>query len=182
MSTFLPAPPPGLAAAIHRQAGPAAGERASARQPYREAAPQPRSGALGTDSAAVHLHQRLDHAEADAQPSLDALHMLVHLHEAFEHPSEHIAGDADAIVLDDDSQPLAVFNCAQGDMAARGRVLGRVVQEVADHLHQPGNVAVHMPLRIDAVPQERVALRIQQRPAGVHRVGQHRLQLQRLAP
>ena len=87
---------------------------------------------------------------------------------------QHVGRDADAGVPDADDHvvPVPAATASRSDPPAVG-VLGGVVQEVREHLGEPGRVAVH-PHRLGRqVHVEAVPGRVDQRPAGLDRLADH---------
>ena len=92
-----------------------------------------------------------------------------------------LLGDAGAVVPDADHRLLPLPGDRHIDPLAGAAVLGRIVQQITEHLAQPLRVSAdgeHLLRAVligqfDALPAEKL-------PIGVHRVLQLRLQIQRL--
>ena len=112
-------------------------------QPHDELRPLARPLASGLDPAAVHLHQPLHQRQTDAQPALRLLQRPVHLGEHLEDAGQLVGGDADAGVPDRHHDVAALPLGGQPDAPAPLAVLGGVVQQIHEHLGQPGRVGVH---------------------------------------
>ena len=106
-----------------------------------ELAAPPRPGAVGLDRAAVHVGQLLYERQADAQPALRAVQGALGLGEQVEHLGQQLRDDAHAVVPHPHDRLMVLRADRQPDVPAFGRILGRVIQEVQDHLRQPGEVA-----------------------------------------
>ncbi len=143
---------------------------ADQRQPHDEAAAAVGAVAGGVHRAAVHLDQPLDQRQADAQAALRAFARAVGLREQVEHARQHVGRQADARVLHHDHRVVAIALGQHLDVAALGRVLGRVVQQVGHDLAQPRRVGVHHQRARRREPRrEVVAAGVDQRAAGLDR-------------
>ena len=76
------------------------------------------------------------------RPPLRAFDRAVDLGEQVEHPGQHLARNADAGVPTRIATVVPVALGVQSDLAAGRRVLGRVVQQVCEHLREPRRVGV----------------------------------------
>ncbi len=104
--------------------------------------------------------------------------------EEVEHRRQRLGGDADSGVGHGDRGVTSLARHAQRDPAARGGELGGVVQDVGQHLDQPGLVAVDGQQLVGHVDGQHVPTCIDGRPRRLDRPGddrpdQHRLALQR---
>src|SRR5256886_6276146 len=100
-------------------------------------------GAFHPDLAPVHLHDLLNDREAEASPGDGLRGAAADPTEAFEDVPDLVLGDADAGVGDADQDVASVGSAGQGDGPALGRILHRIVDDVADNLDQPVAVAGH---------------------------------------
>src|SRR5689334_2232501 len=98
---------------------------------------------MRADLATVEINQAPDQRKTDTEPSRLAVERVIGLREEVEHLWQHVPGDAGAVVAYADHGLLGLLRHADGELAARLGVLGRVVQEVAHYLAQPGHVGVH---------------------------------------
>jgi hypothetical protein len=98
----------------------------------------------GLHPAAVHLDQPADEAQPDAKPALLPLQRPTDLREYLEDGSQLLRRDAHAVVLDAHDGVAPVPLDGQPDVSARRGVAGAVVEQVGEHLRQPGAVAVHV--------------------------------------
>ena len=89
----------------------------------------------------MHVHQRLDDREPEAQAAGMAIERLLALHEQIEHMAQQLGRDAAALVFDDDLHQAIAFAQAQRDAAVGRRELGGVAEQVAQHLRQAHRVA-----------------------------------------
>lgn len=99
------------------------------------------AGTVGADFAAVEFDELHDDRETEAEAAVLARGGGVGLAKAFENVGQKIGGDAGAVVLhaeEDVGRPVIEEDV---DLAADGRELDRVGQEVPDDLLQPGAVA-----------------------------------------
>ena len=139
----------GRPARAARRRGPAPGRRggpvAGRGRRTTNSLPWPGPSLCGLDRPAVHLDQPPHERQADAQPALRPVERAVRLREQVEHARQHVRRDADAGVADADDAPApSVSRSALSQMRPPGvGVLGRVVEQVGEHLGQPGRVAVH---------------------------------------
>ena len=104
--------------------------------------PRPGPVAGGLDRAAVHLDQPLHQRQPDAQAALRAVERAIDLREEVEHLGQHLRGNADAGVAHAEHRLLPFPRRGNPDRAALRRVLGGVVEQVGEHLRQPGLVGV----------------------------------------
>src|SRR5205085_4068022 len=88
------------------------------RQPDDELAALAAPFAARLDGAVVHADQRANEAQADAEAALRSLERMVDLHEGVEDLRQHVARDADAVVLDADHHVGALALDAERDVAA----------------------------------------------------------------
>src|SRR5207247_6929598 len=100
-------------------------------------------GAFHPDLAPVHLHDLPNDREAEASPGNRLRGTAAYPTEAFEDVPDLVLGDADAGVGHADQDVASVGAAGQDDSSALGRVLHRVVDDVADDLDQPVAVAGH---------------------------------------
>jgi len=84
-------------------------------------------------------HQR----QADAEPALGPIERPVDLGEEIEYVRNHLGRHADAVVDDTHDRLRRVGAERDDDAPAVGRVLGRVVDEVADDLREPRLISRH---------------------------------------
>ena len=85
-------------------------------------------------AAAVHFHQPANDREPDAEATPGAFVRGVRLSEQLEDARQHVRGNADARVLDA-NDGMAGFRLGRDeDAAARLGKLGRVVDQVGEHL------------------------------------------------
>ena len=101
----------------------------------------PRAAAGGGDRAPGHLDERLAQAEAEPEPAEAADEGLFALFEGVEDVRHDGRVDADAGVGDAHAQALAGVIGTQDDLAAVGRVLDRVADQVPEDLVEADGVA-----------------------------------------
>ena len=131
----------------------------------------------------MHLDQLLHQRQADAEAALRALEAAVDLGEHVEHPRQHGRRNAEARVLHRHHRLAGLAPGAEDDPAALGRVLRGVVEQVGDHLHQPGRIGAHGQRLGRRQPQAQLLTpRLDQRPAGLDRVLQHRQHVDPVRP
>lgn len=92
----------------------------------------------------MQLHGLLHEPQADAQAVLGA-RGRVGLREQVEHVRQRRGRDAHAVVGDLDARPSRLGPGLHADEPARGRVLARIVDEVAHHLRQAREVGERQP-------------------------------------
>ena len=136
--------------------------------------------ALHLDAALVQLDEALDHGEPDAEAALAAIKGALALGEELEHMRQQLRVDADAVVAYGDHGLAAVGGGAELDAAAFAGVLGAVVEQVADHLREAREIAVHPDRRAWQVDEQRVPLGIEQSARGFHAMLDHLAELDRL--
>src|SRR5260370_36851279 len=100
-------------------------------------------GAFHPDLASVHLHDLLNDREAEASPGYRLRGAAAHSPEALEDVADLVRRDAETGVRDADQRVTALDAAGQRDRAAFGRVLDRVVDQVAHDLDQPVADARH---------------------------------------
>ena len=142
---------------------------ADARQPHADLGPEPWPLADHVDLPLMQLHEAPNDGEPDAQPALAAIEPAVTLREHLEDVRQELRLDADSVVAHANADAAAVGRDVQLDVAAVGRVLGGVVQHVAEDLAQAREVAEHPDRRVGHVDRQRVALRIDERPHDLER-------------
>src|SRR5579864_9063878 len=98
-------------------------------------------GAFDPDLASVHLHDLLNDREAEASPRYRLRGAAAYAPEALEDVADLLRRDAEPGVGDADQGVPALDTAGQRDRAPFGRVLDRVVDEVADDLDQTVAVA-----------------------------------------
>ena len=132
------------------------------------------AGAVRADAAAVQFDQAPHQRQADAQAALRAVDRDGALHEHVEHVRQQFGRNAHAGIAHAQHHVLAFVPQADIDVAAAGRVLEGVVEQVGDDLLQPGRIAVH-PARAE-VDRDAVARGAaggaEGLQAGAHQVGQ----------
>ena len=142
--------------------------------------PCPGPSLWAVDAPAVHLHQALDQAQADAQPALGAVEAPLGLHEQVEDVRQLLGGDADARVPDPEHRAPPSRPAVSADVAARVGVLGGVVQQVVEDLLQPGRVGVQADRVVGQVDESaRARVRSNERPAGLDGLRDDRGQVHR---
>ena len=94
--------------------------------------------------AAMQGHHGPHQRQSDAEPALRTVRRAFRLGEQVEHLRQQAGVDADAVVFHAQPHARAVMRRAENDRAAVWRVLGGVVEQVRDHLHQAGGVPVHL--------------------------------------
>jgi hypothetical protein len=92
----------------------------------------------------VLLDQALHEGEPDAQAPAGPFKRPVDLEEHVEDPWEGVGRDADPVVLHHDHDFIVLHVCRKPDISAFLGVLGAVREQVAEHLGQPGQVAVQI--------------------------------------
>ncbi len=94
------------------------------------------------DRAAMELDQVLGDRQAEAEATARPLQRLLALDEALEDVRRELRRDADALVVDAQDGAVAVAAELDRDPLLGARELGRVGDQVADHLGQPHRIAV----------------------------------------
>ena len=93
------------------------------------------------DAAALHLDQPSHEREADAEAALRAVERALELRERLEHHRQRARGDAHAGVAHAEHGIATFVRQLDLDLAARVRVLRRIVDQVAEHLREAREVA-----------------------------------------
>ena len=139
--------------------------------------------ACGLDAAAVQLDQALDQRQPDAESALRRLGRSAHLHEHVEDRLQHVRRQGPCPCRAPRPRRCR-SRCARDSLhlAARRRVLGRVVQQVGEHLREAHGVAAHHERFVGAVRRDSVWPRPLRPAAGsvrsrrsITRIEQHRL-------
>lgn len=95
------------------------------------------AGAAGVAAGAVVIGRRIVNTLPRPGPPLSA-----HLGKHVEYLVERVGADADPIIGHGDEGVIVLAPCAQGDPAGARRVLGGIVEQVADDLAQAGGFGV----------------------------------------
>ena len=103
-------------------------------------------------------------------PPLRLLQRAIDLSEHVEHMGQHVGGDTHAVVRYAHHRVAPLPLDGQSNASAPIGVLGGVVQQISQHLRQPGEVAIDVDWFGRHVHDEVVALSIDQRAAGIHGV------------
>jgi hypothetical protein len=146
-------------------------------QPHDELGPPPNPLAASIDPAVVHLDQPPHKRQPDPQPALCLLQRPIHLTEHVEDVGQLVGRDADAGVLDRHHHVAPLPLGGQPDLAPTVVVLGGVVQQVGEHLSEPGRVGVHDDRVLGQPDGQFVAHLLDQRAARLHGTAHHRRQL-----
>src|SRR5690606_22045981 len=101
-------------------------------------------------------------------------------HEQVEDSRQHVFGNPGAVVLDAQHDVGVDALGGQYDMAAAGRVLRGVREQVADDLAQAGVVAVDVQRLVGQLDAELVARVLDQRGRSFDRIGDRVAQIHRL--
>ena len=107
-----------------------------------ELAALPEPVAPRLDTAAVHGDQAPHEGQADAQAALGAAARPIDLREHVEDGGQLVGGDTDAVVAHRQDRAVVLPAHAHVNAPAGVGVLGRVGQQVGEHLRQPDGVAV----------------------------------------
>src|SRR5690606_3651002 len=111
---------------------------------YRERASPSETLAMGLDAAAVHLDERFHEREAEAEAAAVALQRTVDLLEHLENALELLGRNADPVVAHGDHDvPFAELR-AEPHVAAGGRVLRGVAQQVREHLREADRIGIEL--------------------------------------
>src|SRR6185295_11054701 len=101
-----------------------------------------RTAAVRGNLATVHRDEAASQREADAEPALGVPTRAIDLHEHLEHGIEVLRQDADAVVADTHDGAVADAPRADLDSTALVRVLGRVGEQIREHLRETYRVAL----------------------------------------
>jgi hypothetical protein len=131
-------------------------------EPQSEDGTTTRAFAPCADPAAMEFHEALDQRESEAKAAAAPANRSLPLNQRLEHPAEQFRLYACAVVNYFDDCVSAVTRVQpEGDPAAAGRELRRVLKQVADSLRNPGgvhmrteNLARHLDLEIDSFAME----------------------------
>ena len=162
----LPAPEPVRASALTCAAS-------CERQTDDELAALSRAVAARRDGAAVALDQVAHDRQSDAKPALRSVERLPFLDEQIEDARQHLRRDADPGVAHGQHDVVVDARRANGHHAVRRRVLGRVGQEIRDHLAQARRVAVDAKAVPRHVHSQRVVALLEQRAGHLDRFRDH---------
>src|SRR5262249_41901957 len=110
--------------------------------PHDEPAAVPDAFARRLDRSAVQGHDLTSEREPDAQAGPGPLEGAVDLLEEAEDRFQLVGRNADADVGHGEHDVVALARHVERDAALRRRILGRVVEEVADHLAEARRVAL----------------------------------------
>ena len=137
--------------------------------------------AVGGYRTFVQLDEGLHQRQADAEPALATVDGGRTLLEQLEQPREKRRADTGTVVLHGDRDLRGGALQGDVDQAAAVGVLRRVRQQVGEHLHQPGRVAVNPNLVFRQVHGQAVAAFLKQRFGGLDGAPDHLAQLEGLA-
>ena len=99
---------------------------------------------MRVDGAAVHLDERPNQRESDAESAVSVIERVSGLDKEVEDRVQHVRRDAGAVVADpDDRRTIAVRSGRQPHAAAPWRVLDGIAQQIDLNLLQAGRIAVH---------------------------------------
>ena len=112
------------------------------RQPHLERAAPSRPLARGGDGAAVHLDEPTHQGQTEAQPALGPVEPRVHLDEGLEHLFHHPGRNPSPGVPDAKHGLLGRHGDRDLDRPTLLGELGRIRQQIGDHLLQAGRVGV----------------------------------------
>ena len=127
----------------------------------------------GTDYSTVHLDETPDEREADSEAAVRAFGFLVHLGEEVEDSRHEVGGNPHSRVFHLD-HGVRIFACHRQRNAPAGlHELRRVVQDVADDLHQASLVAVDAEQILRQVQRQLVAAGVDEWTCGLHSPGDH---------
>src|SRR5690606_8532591 len=107
---------------------------------HSELAPAAVTVASRADRAPVHLDERADERQPDAQPAAGVIERLTRLHEEIEDRFEQVRGDPGTVVADANDRSAVLPSGSQPDVATRRRILRRIAQQVDLHLLKAGGV------------------------------------------
>ena len=130
------------------------------------------AGAVRRHLPVVHAHDALHEREADPEAALRAVRRAVGLREQVEHVRQQLRVDAAAVVAHLRPRLAAVDRDREHDAPARRRVLGRVVEQVDEHLDQPRAVALDRHRRVRQLHRQCVLALLDVRARLFH--GRHR--------
>ncbi len=130
--------------------------------------------------SAVHLDQGPDHGQADPQAALRAVEGSSLLHEQVEGPSEELLAHAHPVVGHPDHRLVAFGHHRERDVPADVRVLGRVVDQVGEHLHEARGIGVERQRPGRQRHRELLPLLDDHRATDLHRLQEQGAQLYRL--
>ena len=119
-----------------------AGAGIESRQPEDEFAAATAPLAGSRNDASVHLDERLDDRQSDAEPPLRPIDRGVGLSEEIEDPAERLGRNPDALVDDADDHVVVLAVPDDGDRPPFLAVFGGVAHEVDDDLLQPRGSAL----------------------------------------
>jgi hypothetical protein len=96
--------------------------------------------AAALDPAAMHLDQARGHAEPDPEAAARPVQRSISLEEHLEKLRQEFGGDADAVVANGYHRLIAPALDGYGHLAARGGVLGGIIQDIGQYLFQTNGV------------------------------------------
>ncbi len=143
--------------------------------------PCPLPALCASIESAVSLDQVAGQGQADAQAALGAVERALPLHEHVEDAGQHVGPDADAVVDHRHHHLAALAPAAHHHRAARVGVLGRVGQEIGQHLGQADLIHLDKQAGARHLDRQEVRALLEQRAGHLDRLGHHRGQLHRLA-
>jgi hypothetical protein len=130
----------------------------------------------------MQVHQALDQMQADAQATLGTVHFRLDLGEHVEYRTDILGGQPHAIVADADEDIFAIHARSDADEPASWRVLGRIVEDVAHHLHHAMGIGLQVEVAFGGLQLQLVTVLLDQRHADFDSAGQRRLDRHVLLP
>ena len=103
----------------------------------------PASVAVNRHGPAMASHHVVDDRQAQSQAAAQDVARSVALHERLEDPLQLLGRDAGAVVADADPRTIGGALDEDLDAPTGRRELGRVGQQVGEHLYQPRSIALH---------------------------------------
>src|SRR4051812_6398423 len=91
----------------------------------------------------MQLHERAGQGQADSQATLGAVQRAMRLQKYVKDLGEHLARNANPSILDGDDRARPFTRDVQTNLAARLRILGRIIQQVRNDLRKAYRVAIH---------------------------------------
>src|SRR5205085_1003019 len=132
------------------------------------------------DFATVEFGQIFDQRETDPKTALSAIRCPVGLGKQVKDMRLQVSRDADAIVLDRQSQQVRADFQAYMDGAALRRIFGCVVKQIGDDLHQALLVPQHISRFCSQVEVEMMALCFDKWPDLLDGVINNRFEVERI--
>ena len=107
----------------------------------RNSLPAPEPLATGLDAATVHGYDAHHQVQSDSKSLLRTRRVRFQLMKRLENIGDHVPGDADAVVPHGDPRRIPFGGGRDVDRPVAAGAFDGIVQDVAEHLREPGGIA-----------------------------------------